>query len=268
MDLRYLMLISTILINGALQASTHAWTHFGIRPLGMGNAYVAVADDYNALFYNPAGLAKQELDGELLSLQFETATRTLSFVQEILDSLDALSDSTKLLELFKKQTGKTHHVSLSWTPHIVFKNFGMGVGLHLPVSLVVHNNINIRTDLGPRIVAPISFAKSFLNEKLSFGLSFKVRARGGISKNFTIQTIEDITSQDALEKFVEGGIGYGADLGFLFTPTKKMEPTLGISVTDLGASSYTEFDFGTISTSTPKIQLITQRRDYLNRLLN
>ena len=30
----------------------------GIRPLGMGNAFVAVADDRNALHYNPAGLAR------------------------------------------------------------------------------------------------------------------------------------------------------------------------------------------------------------------
>ena len=29
-----------------------------MRPLGMGNAYVAIADDFNAVFYNPAGLAR------------------------------------------------------------------------------------------------------------------------------------------------------------------------------------------------------------------
>ncbi|MEA3356018.1 MAG: hypothetical protein U9Q23_01555 [Candidatus Bipolaricaulota bacterium] len=29
---------------------------FGARPVGMGNAFVAIADDENALFYNPAGL--------------------------------------------------------------------------------------------------------------------------------------------------------------------------------------------------------------------
>ncbi len=28
----------------------------GIRPLGMGNAFITVADDENTLFYNPAGL--------------------------------------------------------------------------------------------------------------------------------------------------------------------------------------------------------------------
>ncbi|MBI1860150.1 MAG: hypothetical protein HYR96_04435 [Deltaproteobacteria bacterium] len=32
----------------------------GIRPTGMGNAYLALADDSNSVWYNPAGLAKQK----------------------------------------------------------------------------------------------------------------------------------------------------------------------------------------------------------------
>ena len=44
------------------------WTHFGVRPLAMGNAYVAIADDYNALFYNPAGIARlKEWNGEFFN---------------------------------------------------------------------------------------------------------------------------------------------------------------------------------------------------------
>ena len=43
---------------GSAQALEGAWTHYGVRPLGMGNAFVAVADDFNSLFYNPAGLAR------------------------------------------------------------------------------------------------------------------------------------------------------------------------------------------------------------------
>ncbi|MCB0343255.1 MAG: hypothetical protein KDD59_13500, partial [Bdellovibrionales bacterium] len=34
------------------------------RALGMGNAFSAVAEDYNALFYNPAALARRK-DGNL-----------------------------------------------------------------------------------------------------------------------------------------------------------------------------------------------------------
>ena len=30
----------------------------GVRPTGMGNAYIAISDDFNALWYNPAGLTK------------------------------------------------------------------------------------------------------------------------------------------------------------------------------------------------------------------
>ncbi len=38
-------------------AATFLELGFGARPLGLGEAYVAVADDVSALHYNPAGLA-------------------------------------------------------------------------------------------------------------------------------------------------------------------------------------------------------------------
>src|SRR3990170_3935872 len=37
----------------------------GVRPLGMGGAFTAVADDENAMFYNPAGLNNIKGDGPL-----------------------------------------------------------------------------------------------------------------------------------------------------------------------------------------------------------
>jgi long-subunit fatty acid transport protein len=32
----------------------------GVRPMGMGNAFEAIADDINALHYNPAGIAQTD----------------------------------------------------------------------------------------------------------------------------------------------------------------------------------------------------------------
>ena len=31
----------------------------GIRPMGMGGAFTAIADDENAVFYNPAGISQR-----------------------------------------------------------------------------------------------------------------------------------------------------------------------------------------------------------------
>ena len=39
----------------------------------MGNAYVSIADDFNALFYNPAGLARlNDWDFEIINPTIET----------------------------------------------------------------------------------------------------------------------------------------------------------------------------------------------------
>ncbi|MBX9836986.1 MAG: hypothetical protein K2X69_01600 [Silvanigrellaceae bacterium] len=35
--------------------------YLGARPLGMGDAFVAVADDENAIFHNPAGIGSNNL---------------------------------------------------------------------------------------------------------------------------------------------------------------------------------------------------------------
>ena len=32
----------------------------GIRPLGMGGAFTAIADDQNAVFYNPSGITQRQ----------------------------------------------------------------------------------------------------------------------------------------------------------------------------------------------------------------
>jgi len=45
---------------------------FGVRPLGMGGAFTAVADDSDAVFYNPAGLADVESQYNLGYLDMNT----------------------------------------------------------------------------------------------------------------------------------------------------------------------------------------------------
>lgn len=49
--------------------SSTAYCCVGARPLAMGGAFVAVADDINAVYWNPAGLSK--LSGKVVSLSLE-----------------------------------------------------------------------------------------------------------------------------------------------------------------------------------------------------
>ncbi|MDR3048906.1 MAG: DUF5723 family protein [Elusimicrobiota bacterium] len=61
----------------------------GIRPMGMGGAFVAVSDDENAVFYNPAGITQRKswLLG-IFSLGAAINTETISVVSDAMDVLD------------------------------------------------------------------------------------------------------------------------------------------------------------------------------------
>ena len=241
------------------------WTHFGVRPLGMGNAYVAVADDFNALFYNPAGLARlKEWDGEFLNPTLEISSNTTSFASDMQKLSGSSAGGTEAtLELLEKQTGKNHHFALGLTPHLIFKGFGIGIGIEFATSASFHREIAVDLDAGPRIIAPIAVAFNMLEDRLSLGAGVKFAMRGGVNREFSINDIqtfsasksEDGGSEAKLDDFVEGGSGVGADFGLLFTPIKTMEPTLGLSITDFGGTPYKKANVGGSSTAAPDIRL-------------
>lgn len=240
------------------------WTHFGLRPLGMGNAFVAVADDYNALFYNPAGLARlNEWDGEVLNPAVEISKNTLDFLDDVQKfAQGSAGEVDAVLDLLEPQIGKTHHGRLTLTPHLIFKHFGFAVGLDLLLQMVVHRNVSIDLKAGPQIIAPFGFAFNFLENRLSVGGAVKFLAAGGVDQEFSIEEISAFSDESEsegegpeLEDYVLGGVGAGVDFGVLFTPVKTMNPTLGLSVTDLGGSTYDKLDVSGEALGTPPTRL-------------
>ena len=222
-----------------------AWTAYGLRPLAMGNAFVSVADDFNALYYNPAGLARlKDWSGELINPSFEFSKNLPSAIHDATTLTNNSSDSAKsVMDLLEKQTGQNYHVAVGWTPHLIFKNFGFGLSLQIVGDMEFHRYPSVDLDFGPRIIVPISIAHNFLEDRLSVGFTVKGRATGGVNHEFSIQDIQAFQSNKSsdstnLTDFVEGGTAVGADAGLLFTPIKYMEPTLGISVTDIGGTPY------------------------------
>lgn len=266
------LLLATVGVAEAAQARELKWTHFGVRPLAMGNAYVAVADDFNALFYNPAGLARlKEWDGELLNPTAEISASTVSFFEDLNKLASGSSgDTDAVLEVLEKNTGKTQHLALGLTPHLVFPGFGFGIGTELGTTIAFHRDISADVDFGPRVIAPIAFAKNFFEDRLSVGVGVKFVARAGVDHNFSVNDIQAFSKKkesndtgqtttdvqgDELEDFLISGVGYGADFGLLFTPIKTMEPTLGLSVTDIGGTPYEKMDINGKAVGTPEARL-------------
>ncbi len=55
-----LVCVSLFAVSGRLDASAFSIYELGVRAMGMGGAFAAIADDGSALFYNPAGIAFQK----------------------------------------------------------------------------------------------------------------------------------------------------------------------------------------------------------------
>lgn len=242
------------------------WTHYGIRPLAMGNAFVSVADDYNALFYNPAGLARLKTwTGELLNPGFEVSKNTLGFIDSVSElQSSGKSSASDTLDLFSSHLGENQHFSFQWTPHLIFPGFGLGIGSELAANLSFHREISADVDIGPRVIVPVGLAMNFLEDRLSLGAAVKLVGRGGVNREFDIQTLEAFTkkssqedskTQPKLSDYVEGGMGYGADVGMLFTPIKPMEPTLGVSITDVGGTPYRKMNVNGSAVAVPETRL-------------
>jgi hypothetical protein len=236
------------------------WTHYGVRPLAMGNAYVAVADDYNALFYNPAGLARLESwHGEFFNPHLGVSQTTLKTIKDftnLASSNSAGVDST--LSVFETMTGKPQWVNLGLTPHLVFPGFGIGVGLDIGGSMVIHRTISADVDAGASAIVPVAFAKNFLEDRLSLGVAVKGVFKQGVEREFSLADITAFskksadTSGNSLKDYVVGGTGFGVDFGMLFTPVKTGEPTLGISVADVGGTPYKAQKSGPLELGAPK----------------
>jgi len=124
----------------------------GMRPLGMGGAHIAVADDYNALFYNPAGLNNvEEWKVEFFTLGFGISSQ----IKNLYNNRDNLGgDITEIAGVVEESKKKNHHVNVEVVPSWVMHNFGLALVEDLEMNVMIRNQavpevyINAKNDVG------------------------------------------------------------------------------------------------------------------------
>lgn len=265
------LIACALLTCNQLQAADELkWTHYGVRPLGMGNAFVAVADDFNALFYNPAGLARLNTWSlELINPSVGISTNTISAISDVQGLMNGSTDATgksavnTALDVFKTLEGKNQYMNIGWTPHLIFPGFGLGIGMDVGGSIMIHHQVSADVDAGVSAIIPLTYAKNMLEDRLSLGASIKGVFTSGVDREFSVADLTAFTkssdstssSDKNLKDYVVGGKGVGVDVGMLFTPVKTMEPTLGVSVMDIGGTPYKAADekLGTPKTRQPTV---------------
>lgn len=229
----------------------------GVRPLGMGNAFVGMkGSDENAQFYNPAAINDYEkkLHFRFLSPTFDFSPGVITLIKDTInlkDDINGKTNSQKITNFntfISQRTGKFESASIRMPLVMVMHKW-------FSASLLMdsHNTVAIRDGIFDAIeVSSISDAGvvvggayGFFEEALQAGLNIKVLHRLAIE--------QVITSSDIVRPNVNFGdlfprnraTGVGVDLGlkgsiptFGITILETLKPSAGFTWQDIGNTRF------------------------------
>ncbi len=199
------------------------------RALGMGDAFVAVADDYTAIFYNPAGLARRENGQVNLSMTYAGTPGAKDFYDEYKEiednpALDQNAKDNAYYALIERHYGDVYSLRVAPMEGVwVRPKWGVAlIPMDLTVELQMHKSATpvIDTKAYADTTLALSYADDFHffdNGRFSMGITGKFINRGFLSKR--IQSSDLATSDQIVKKedLVEG-YTIDADVGLMWTP--------------------------------------------------
>jgi hypothetical protein len=222
------LLTSVCWAQEGVQTSIHH-QYQSTRALGMGDAFIATANDYTALFYNPAGLARRELGQLNMSMEFAASADVQKFYKQIgeIDKGTYANDSEKQLayaELLNDYYGKTLGFRVKAFEAIWARpNWAIGiVPMDFTFESQVHNQGTPALDV--RAFADTTIAYGYGNDihgvvpgRWSWGTTVKMVNRGYINRE--VNSLSLVADSSTLRKEdARDGYTFDADIGTLYSP--------------------------------------------------
>ncbi len=206
------------------------------RALGMGNAYTAVVNNSDAIFYNPAGLAK--MGGfRWTILDPGLGTNAIDSYQRFLDIAE---DSSDVNEIINDLYGEDITLFTGAKSLLSFGGFAFGAYGVLDGNFQVNNPVfpNIdsfyRVDYG--FVAGAGF--DLVPKFLQLGLQARRVARTGGNVPIGVSTIATLDPETIQNELNRSGVGYAFDWGATFTFPGGLNPTIAFTWRDMGNTSF------------------------------
>ncbi|OFZ11058.1 MAG: hypothetical protein A2Z20_02100, partial [Bdellovibrionales bacterium RBG_16_40_8] len=214
--------------------------HNNARAMGMGGAYSAVVENDEALWYNPASIAKNG------GVYWTIADPKVGLGDvSALENFSSLGDSTTFASTLDKLYGKPIWLGASAKSSVIMPFFAAAYYYDVDVSVIADNPVsptlttNYITDNGYAIGSGWS-----IGGILQMGFALKYITRTGIRTEWGPQTIADIISGSStpdiiFDSFSEAtGKGYALDLGLNLTIPTFVQPTISLVGKNIGNTKF------------------------------
>lgn len=212
-----LISVLSLFLSRDLFASELPYLYKGPRPLGMGGAFVALSNDANALFYNPAGLADvKETRMSLFDIETEVGEGAYDFYS---DALDVDTDNeAEVAQFLRKYMGDYAHAAVTSFPNYTRPNFAFGL------IASMKSNLQVRSRQYPKLHVDAiedagmcaGYAKAFMDDSLLVGSSLKYLYRKSIEEQYTVPDIITHDFSDRLDDDTNDGSGVLLDIGVIY----------------------------------------------------
>jgi len=193
----------------------------GIRPLGMGNAFVAVADDRNALSYNPAGLAhvtREQMSG--IGVNAGVDSRFFEVIDFVRANRDAFSDFDNVDREFYDSLAPFDDrwvvADARAAANLVRPYFGLGVYTAGSARFKIDRGIyepRVYADVTDDIVTVVGGALELGHVDLRLGGALQGIWRRSTSRALTALEVADFDPNEIARDLETADPGFAVDLG-------------------------------------------------------
>lgn len=209
----------------------------------MGNAYVGLADDEQAVFLNPAGLAG--IKDSTVHYLVEDIDASLDLGLMGLQGTSAFSDFST--DAMGDLLGKNLYVRSQFAPIFVMPNFGIGLMVDDQAAFLGKNKALPRVTVGYQMTNGVQMGfgttvtgkRSRIGE-LRVGVGAKVMWRRGGYKQLSLAQLLGASRDTLAEIAPRYQMGKGLDLGVQFVRPlgKRATLSLGLAWTDVGDTTF------------------------------
>jgi hypothetical protein len=238
-----------LLALAAFAVSDAAWAQVGSEEsfnriyrsayyLGRGDTGIAIADDEEAIFYNPAGIAQ----GKGIYKKTVLAAPFVEFSKSTRDVVRQLgAENADAVDTVQQNVGKPNHIGAQTFTGLILRRAALGAFATSNVDLLAYKSADegglevVDASADQTVGVTFSLAESFWSDKLLLGVTAKYLARGRGAVSASAAEADEV--QEKLEdrsSLLGTGEGGGADLGAMYKIPGRIPVSFGLTISDVG----------------------------------